>query len=108
MKEAKLNKKGVRSRKSVGSRSCKSRSSKSSRSSNGSSRSSIKNKAIEGNIKIAELIAESNFTDQKLKMEFEAKTLEIEERLKHKQEPRYWIFWICPHWKVRKMQKEET
>ena len=66
LKEAELNKEEMRSRKSVGSRS-----SKSSRSSNGSSRSSIKDKAIEEKIKIAELIAESNFTDQKLKMEYE-------------------------------------
>ena len=108
LKEAELNKEEVRSRKSVGSRSSKSRSSKSSRSSNGSSRSSIKDKAIEKKIKIAELIAESNLTDQKFKMEYEAKRLEMEEKVaKHKQEPRYWIFWICPHWKVRKVQKEE-
>ena len=62
LKEAELIKEEVRSRKSVGSRSSKSRSSKSSRSIDGSSRSSIKGKAIEEKIKIAELIAESNFT----------------------------------------------
>ena len=81
LKEAELNKEEERSRKSVGSRSSKSRSSKSSRSSNRSSRSSIKDKAIEEKIKIAELIAESNFTDQKLKMEYEAKRLEMEEKV---------------------------
>ena len=81
LKEAELNKEEERSRKSVGSRSSKSRSSKSSRSSNHSSRSSIKDKAIEEKIKIAELIAESNFTDQKLKMEYEAKRLEMEEKV---------------------------
>ena len=80
MKEAELNKEEERSRKSVGSRSSKSRSNKSSRSSICSSRSSIKDKAIEEKIKIAELIAESNFTDQKLKMEYEAKRLEMEEK----------------------------
>ena len=71
----------MRCRKSVGSRSSKSRSSKASRSSNGSSRSSIKDKAIEENIKIAELIAESNFTDQKMKMEHKAKRLQMEEKV---------------------------
>ena len=69
---------GIGSRKSLGSRSSKSRSSKSSISSNGSSRSSIKDKAIEEKIKVADLIAESNFTEQKLKMEYEAKRLELE------------------------------
>ena len=58
LKEAELNKEEMRSRKLVGSRS-----SKSSRSSNGSSRSSMKDKAIEEKIKIAELIAKSNFPD---------------------------------------------
>ena len=53
----------------------------SSRSSNRSSRSSITDRAIEEQIKIAELIAESNFTDQKLKMEYEAKRLEMEEKV---------------------------
>ena len=56
-------------------------SSKSSRSSNASSRSSIKDKAIEEKIKVSELIAESNFTEQKLKMEYEAKRLEMEEKI---------------------------
>ena len=70
LKEVELNKEKVKSRNSVGSRRSKSRSSKSSRSSNGSSRSSIKDKAIEEKIKIAELIAESNFSDQKSKMEY--------------------------------------
>ena len=55
------------------------------------------------------MIAESNFTEEKLKMKYEMKRLEMEKRkLKHKQEPRHWIFWIFPHWKVRKMQKEKT
>ena len=76
MKEAELNKEEVVFRKSVGSRS-----SKSSRSINASSRSSIKDKAIEEKIKVAELIAESNFTEQKLKMEYEAKRLEMEEKV---------------------------
>ena len=72
LKEAELNKEEKRSRKSVGFRS-----SKSSRSSNRSSRSNIKDKATEEKIKIAE----SNFTDQKLKMEYEAKRLEMEEKV---------------------------
>ena len=81
LKEAELNKEEVGSRKSVGSRSSKYRSSKSSRSSNASSRSSIKYKAIEEIIKVAELIVESNFTEQKLKMEYEGKRLEMEEKV---------------------------
>ena len=58
-----------------------SRSSKSSRSSSGSSRSSIRDKAIEEKIKIPELIGESNFIDQKLKMEYLVKRLEMEEKV---------------------------
>ena len=65
----------------MGSRSSKSRSSKSSSSRNASSRSSIQDKAIEEKIKVAELIAESNFTEQKLKIEYEAKRLEMEEKV---------------------------
>ena len=44
-------------------------------------RSSIKDKAIEKKIKVVELIAESNFTEQKLKMEYKTKRLEMEENL---------------------------
>ena len=73
MKETELNKDEVGSAMSVGSRSSKSRNSKLSRSSNAPSRSSINNKAIEEKIKVAELIAESNLTDQKLKMEYKVK-----------------------------------
>ena len=65
LKEAELNKE------EVGSRTSKS-SSKSSTSNNGSSRSSIKDKAIEEKIKVAELI---------VKMEYEAKRLEMEEKV---------------------------
>ena len=36
---------------------------------------------IEEKIKVADLIAESNFTEQKLKMEYEAKRLELEEKV---------------------------
>ena len=67
--------------KSVGSTRRKFKRSKSSRSSNASSRPSIKNKAIEEKIKVAQLIEESNFTEQKLKLECEAKRLEIEEKV---------------------------
>ena len=62
----------------MGSRGCKSRSSKSSRSGNVSSRSSIKDKSIEEKIKVIELIVESSFNEQKLKIKYEAKRLEIE------------------------------
>ena len=81
MKEAELNKEEMGSRKSIGSRSSRCWSSKSSRSSNSSSRSSIKDKAIEEKIKVPELIKESNFTEQKLKKEYEAKALEMEEKV---------------------------
>ena len=49
----------------MGSRASKSRSSKSSRSGNVSPRSSIKPKSIEEKIKVIELIAESNFNEQR-------------------------------------------
>ena len=62
----------------MGSRASKSRSSESSRSGNVSPRSSIKDKSIEEKIKFIELIAESNFNEQKLKIKYEAKRLEIE------------------------------
>ena len=78
LKEVETNKEEVGSRNSVGSRSSESRCNKSSRCSNASSRSSIKDKAIEENIKVAELIAESNLTEQKLKAEYEAKRLGTE------------------------------
>ena len=81
LKGAELNKEEDWFKKSVGSRSSKSRSSKSSRSSSGSSRSSIRDKAIEEKIKIPELIGESNFIDQKLKMEYVVKRLEMEEKV---------------------------
>ena len=67
--------------KSVGSTSSKFRKSKSSRSINAFSKPSIKNKAIEEKIKVAQLIEESNFTEEKLKLECEAKKLEIEEKV---------------------------
>ena len=87
------------------------RSSKSLRSSNATSRSNIEDKAIGEKIKVAALIVESNFTEQKLKMEYEVKRLDMEEKIGKAQarakvlDPR---FWICPHLKVGKMQKEET
>ena len=84
--EAELNREQVEYTKSVGSTRRKFKRSKSSRPSNASSRPSIKNKAIEEKIKVAQLIEESNFTEQKLKLECEAKRLEIEEKvpkLKH-------------------------
>ena len=81
LKEVELNKEEVGSRKSVGPRSSRYRSCNQSRTSNASSRSSIKDKAIEEKINVAELIAESNFTEQKLKMEYEANRLVIEEKV---------------------------
>ena len=108
LKEAELNKEEERSRKSVGSRSSKSRSSKSSRSSSGSSRSSIRDKAIEEKIKIPELIGESNFIDQKLKMEYMVKRLEMEEKVAKAQARAKILDLLYTHWKVREMQKEKT
>lgn len=78
LKEAELNKEKM---KLMGSRSSKPWSSNSSKSSNASYRSSIKDKAIEEKIKVAEFIAESNFAKQKSKMEYETKRLEIEEKI---------------------------
>ena len=77
-------------------------------SSNGSSRSSIKDKGIEEKTKIAELIGESNFTGQKLKMEYEAKRLEMEEKVAKAQARAKILDLLCTHWKVREMQKEKT
>ena len=65
----------------MGSRSSKSRRSKSSRSRNPSSRSSVKDRATEEKIRVAELIAESSFTEQKLKMEYKATRLEMEHKV---------------------------
>ena len=81
LKEAEINKEEVGSRNSVRPRSRESRCNKPSRSSNASSRSSIQDKGIEENIKVAELIAESNFTEQKLKTEYESKRLGMEEKV---------------------------
>ena len=65
------------------SRGCKSGSSKSS-SKLGNSRGSkvsLEERAIEENIRLAEVIAEANHADQKIKMEYDSKKLEIEEKV---------------------------
>ena len=41
----------------------------------------MEERAIEENIKLAEVIAEANYADQKIKMEYDRKKLEIEERV---------------------------
>ena len=56
------------------------RNSKCSSSSNVSSLSSIKYNALEEKTKVAKSIAESNFIEQKLRMECEEKRLEMEEK----------------------------
>ena len=71
LKEAELNNEEVKSRmsyKSGGSRSCKSRSSKSSSKSGISrgSKVSMEERAIEKNIRLAEVISEANYADQKM------------------------------------------
>ena len=76
LKEAELNNEKVKSRMS-----CNSRSSKSS-SKSGNSRSSkvsIEERAIKKN-RLAGVIAEANYADQKMKMEYDKKKLQIEER----------------------------
>ena len=45
------------------------------------SKVSIEERAIEENIRLAEVIAEANYADQKIKMEYDRKKLEIEERV---------------------------
>ena len=57
------------------------RNSKCSSSSNASSLSSIKYNALEEKTKVAKPIAESNFIEQKLKMECEENRLEIEKKV---------------------------
>ena len=41
----------------------------------------MKERAIGENIRLVEVIAEANFADQKIKMEYDRKKLEIEERV---------------------------
>ena len=86
LKEAELNNEEVKSRmsyKSGSSRSCKSGSSKSSSKSGNSrgSKVSMEERAIEEKIRLAEVIAEANYADQKIKMEYDRKKLEIEEKV---------------------------
>ena len=41
----------------------------------------MEEKVIQENIRLAEMIAEANYADQKIKMEHDRKNLEIEERV---------------------------
>ena len=82
LKEAELNNEEVKSRMSCklrSSRSGKSGSSKSSSKSGNSrgSKVSMEERAIEENIRIAEVITEASYADQKIKMEYDRKKLEI-------------------------------
>ena len=86
LKEAELNNEDVKSRmssKSGSSRSCKSGSSRSSSKSENSrgSKVSMEERSIEENIRLAEVIAETNYADQKMRMEYDRKKLEMEERV---------------------------
>ena len=82
LKEAELNNEEVKSRMSCklrSSRSGKSGSSKISSKSGNSrgSKVSMEERAIEENIRIAEVITEASYADQKIKMEYDRKKLEI-------------------------------
>ena len=82
LKEAELNNEEVKSRMSCklrSSRSGKSGSSKSSSKSGNSrgSKVSMEERAIEENIRIAEVITEASYADQKIKMEYDRNKLEI-------------------------------
>ena len=82
LKEAELNNEEVKSRISCklrSSRSGKSGSSKSSSKSGNSrgSKVSMEERAIEENIRIAEVITEASYADQKIKMEYDRNKLEI-------------------------------
>ena len=86
LKEVELNNEEVKSRmsyKSGSSRSCKSGSSKSTSKSGNSrgSKVSMEEIAIEENIRLAEVIVEANYADHKIKMEYDRKKLEIEEKV---------------------------
>ena len=86
LKEADMNNEEVKSRmscKSGSSRSCKSGNSKSSSKSGNSigSKVSMEERLIEENIRLAEVIAEANYADQKIKMEYDGKKIEIEEKV---------------------------
>ena len=81
-----MNNEEVKSRMSCklgSSRSCKSGNSKSSSKSGNSigSKVSMEERLIEENIRLAEVIAEANYADQKIKMEYDRKKLEIEEKV---------------------------
>ena len=86
LKEAELNSEEGKSRmssKSGSSKSFKSGSSKSNSKSENSRGSKVhmEEKAIEENIRLAEVIAKAKYTDQKMKMEYDRKKLEMEERV---------------------------
>ena len=72
LKEAELNNEKVKSRMSCNSRSSNSGNSR-------SSKVSIEERAIKKN-RLAGVIAEANYADQKMKMEYDKKKLQIEER----------------------------
>ena len=78
LKEAELNNEEMKSRMSFKSESSKS----SSKSGNfGGSKVSMEERVSEENIRLAEVIAESNYADQKMKMEYDKKRLKMEERV---------------------------
>ena len=82
LKEAELNKSRM-SYKSGSSRSCKFESSKSSSKSGNSrvSKLSTEKRGIEENIRVAEVIAEANYAEHKIKMEYDRKKLEIDKKV---------------------------
>ena len=82
MKEGELNdKEEVKSQKSVCSSKSKSSSGSSKSGSSRRSKCSTEEKVINEKIKVAELITEANYAEQKMKMEYEQKRLEMEEKV---------------------------
>ena len=82
MKEGELNdKEEVKSQKSVCSSKSKSSSGSSKSGSSRRSKCSIEEKVINEKIKVAELITEANYAEQKMKMEYKKKRLEMEEKV---------------------------
>ena len=82
MKEGELNdKEEVKSHKSVCSSKSKSSSGSPKSGSSRRSKCSIEEKVIDEKIKVTELITEANYVEQKMKMEYEKKRLEMEEKV---------------------------
>ena len=111
LKEGELNDEEVKSRmsfKSRSPRSCKSESSKSSCKSGNSrgSKVNMEERTIEENLRLAEVIAEANYADQKMKMEYDRRKLEMEERAA-KANTRPKVLSTCCDVSLQKYKKED-